>query len=64
MNNCIELYRYRDVKETQSAKDRYALIRFRSGMIRYWLFTIADTLATLAIGVCTLFCIYLAYTML
>ena len=64
MNNCIELYRYQDARKTSTAQERYEEFRFKSGMIRYWLFTIADTVATLSIGACTLFCMYLAYTML
>ena len=64
MNNYIELYRYKDTAGKQAAQERFDHIRFKSSMVRYWLFTIADTVATLSVGICTLFCIYLAYTML
>ena len=58
-NNVIELYRYTDTKERWSNKTM-----FRSDLIRYWCFTIADTITTLSIGICTAFCVYLAYTMI
>lgn len=54
-NNVIQLYSHNNSRfATQQHEKR----------IRIWLLTIADTLATVSIGCCTLFCMYLAYTML
>lgn len=54
-NNVIEFYPY---------STREYNTRRREEKIRLWLVTIADTLATVSIGCCTIFCMYLAYTML
>lgn len=59
-NNIIELYHYRDPR----TNGRQAGISYRSSMIRYWLTTITETLLTLSVSACTIFCMYLAYTML
>jgi len=64
-NNVIEIYQYRDIEPFDfSACNRRAEIRFRNSQIRFWLSTIVDTMATVAIVGCTLFCCYLAFTML
>lgn len=63
--NVIELYQYRDVEPFDyAAYNRRAELRFRSSQIRFWLSTVADILATITITGCTLFCCYLAFTML
>lgn len=53
-NNVIELYPY----------NRRNASNHRNERICCWLITIADTLTTISIGCCTIFCMYLAYTML
>ena len=64
-NNVIELYQYRDIEPFDfAAYNRRAEIRFRNSQIRFWLSTAADIMATLVIAGCTLFCCYLAFTML
>lgn len=64
-NNVIELSQYRDAEPFDfSAYNRRAEARFRSSQIRFWLSTVADTLATAIITGCTVFCCYLAFTML
>lgn len=64
-NNVIELYNYCDTNAFDyTAYNRRAQARFRRNQIRYWLFTIVDTVATISITGCTLFCCYLAFTML
>lgn len=64
-NNLIELSAYRDVEAFDFAGyNRRAELRFRSSQIRYWLTTIMDLLVTASIAGCTVFCCYLAWTML
>ena len=64
-NNVIELYQYRDIEPFDfAAYNRRAEIRFRNSQIRFWLSTAADIMATVVIAGCTLFCCYLAITML
>ena len=64
-NNVIELYQYRDIEPFAfAAYNRRAEIRFRNSQIRFWLSTAADIMATVVIAGCTLFCCYLAFTML
>lgn len=64
-NNVIELYNYRDAEPIDfSAYNRRSELRFRSSQIRFWISTTVDVLATLAITGCTVFCCYLALTML
>lgn len=64
-NNVIELYRYQEPKAFDyTAFNRRAELRFRSAQIRFWLSAAVDTVATLAITGCTVFCCYLALTML
>ena len=64
-NNVIQLYQYRDAEPFDYyAYNRRAEIRFRNSQIRYWISTVVDVLATTAIAGCTVFCCYLALTML
>ena len=64
-NNVIELYQYRDIELFDfAAYNRRAEIRFRNSQIRFWLSTAADIMTTVVIAGCTLFCCYLAFTML
>ena len=64
-NNVIELYQYRDIEPFDfAAYNRRAEIRFRNSQIRFWLSTAAEIMATVVIAGCTLFCCYLAFTML
>lgn len=64
-NNLIELSVYRDPEPFDYAGyNRRAAIRFRSSQIRFWLNTIVEALLTLSITGCTIFCCYLAWTML
>ena len=58
-NNVIELYPH----TTSHNKARRSSYRYGRSFADH-LLTIADTFATLSIGCCTLFCMYLAYTML
>lgn len=63
--NMIALYPYRDAEPFDfTAYNRRAETRFRSSMVRFWLSTVLDTLCTVAITGCTVFCCYLAFTML
>lgn len=59
-NQVIELSRYRH----QKISYQYADEPYASKSLRCWLLTIADTIMTLSVSVCTVFCMYLAYTML
>ena len=64
-HNVIELYTYQETKAFDfSGYNRRAELRFRSAQIRFWLSAVVDTLATIAITGCTVFCCYLALTML
>ena len=64
-NNVIELrnYQYREPFDYYGF-NRRAEIRFRNAQIRYWISTFVDAAATIAIAGCTVFCCYLALTML
>lgn len=64
-NNVIELYTYQDPKAFDyRGFNRRAELRFRSAQIGYWISTAVDVLATAAIAGCTVFCCWLALTML
>ena len=64
-NNLIELYTYQEPAAFDySGFNRRAEARFRAAQIRYWLSTVVDTVATVAITGCTVFCCYLALQML
>lgn len=58
-HNVIKLYPH----TASHNKERTGAYRCRRSFSERIL-TIADTFATLSIGCCTLFCMYLAYTML
>ncbi len=47
-----------------AAYNRRAETRLRNSEIRAWIQQIVDTTVTAAIGVCTVFCVFLAFTML
>ncbi len=65
MNNVIELSHYRRQEPFDfAAYNRRAKIRFRSSELRAWIMHIVETAVTAAIGICTVFCVYLAFTML
>ena len=64
-NNVIELSAYRqpeafDYKEY----NRRAKSRYRNSEIRAWILQLTETLVTATIGICTVFCVILAFTML
>lgn len=64
-NNIIELSRYRQ-RETfdYGAVNRRAALRYRNSELRAWIMHMVETAVTAAIGVCSLCCVYLAFTML
>ncbi len=65
MNNVIELTHYRKPEPfNYEAYNRRAAIRFRNSEIRAWILHLTETLVTAAIGICTVFCVILAFTML
>ena len=64
-NNLIELSHYRYAEPFDfHGYNRRAEIRFRASQIRFWVAAAVDLVATLAITGCTIFCCYLAATML
>jgi len=64
-NNIIELAQYRQHKGFDyEAYNRRAEIRFRSSEVRAWILYAVETAVTAAIGICTIFCVCLAFTML
>ena len=64
-NNVIELYTYQDSNAFDyTGFNRRAELRFRNAQIRYWISTVVDVFATTASAGCTVFCCYLALTML
>ena len=64
-NNVIELSQYRQREPFDYAEyNRRAKIRFRNSEFRAWLLYLTETAVTAAIGLCTLFCVYLVFTML
>ena len=64
-NNIIELKQFHQPEPFDfSVYNRRAEVRFRNSEIRAWITHIVDTAVTAAIGICTLFCMYLAITML
>lgn len=64
-NNVIEFAKYRSspVFDYESY-NRRAEIRFRNSEIRAWILHLVETAVTAAIGICTVFCVCLAFTML
>ena len=64
-NNVIELAGFRKAEPFDYASyNRRAEERYRSSELRAWIMHITETAVTLAIGLCSLFCVYLAFTML
>ena len=64
-NNVIELYAYQEPTAFDySGFNRRAEARFRQAQIRFWVSTVVDTIATVAIAGCTVFCCWLALSML
>lgn len=64
-NNIIELSAYRQPQPFDyAACNRRAEIRLRNSELRAWILHIVETAVTAAIGLCTLFCVGLAITML
>lgn len=64
-HNVIQLANYQEPRSFDyTAFNRRAELRFRSAQIRFWIAAAVDALATLAITGCTVFCCYIALTML
>lgn len=64
-NNVIELRHYRQPEPFDfSGCNRRAELRFRRSELRAWILCLAETAMTLSIGICAVFCVYLAITML
>jgi len=64
-NNVVELYHYREHEPFDyHGFNHRARVRFRNAQIRCWISTFLDAAATIAITGCTVFCCYLALTML
>lgn len=65
MNRVIELSNYRKPEAFDySSYNRRAEIRLRNSEIRAWILQLTETIVTAAIGICTVFCVILAFTML
>lgn len=63
--NVIDLSQYRQAENFDfSAYNRRAEIRLRNSERRAWISSIVENCVTAAIGVCSVFCTYLALTML
>ena len=64
-NNVIELNNYRQYEGFDyAAYNERAKIRLRNSELRAWILQIVETAVTAAIGICTVCCVYLAFTML
>ena len=64
-NNIIEFSLYRQPKAFDYASaNRRAALRYRNSEVRAWIMHLVETAVTAAIGVCSLCCVYLAFTML
>ena len=64
-NKVIKLANYRQAEPFDYyAYNRRAEIRFRNSELRAWILHAVETAVTVAIGICTVFCVYLAFTML
>lgn len=59
-NQVIELYEYRDCAAKVNSREKH----FPDHRTCRRIAAIADTVMSLSISVCTIFCMYLAYTML
>lgn len=65
MNNVIELSQYRRPETFDYASvNRRAASRYRNSEVRAWIMHTVETAVTGAIGICSLCCVYLAFTML
>ena len=65
INNVIELSQYRQAEVFDfAAVNRRAAARYRNSELRAWAMHIVELAVTAAIGVCSLCCVYLAFTML
>ncbi len=63
-NNIIEFPQCRQPEPFDfAAYNQRAAIRFRRSEQRAWILHWVETAVTAAIGVCTVFCTYLAFTM-
>lgn len=64
-NHVIELSQYRRRESFDyAACNRRAELRFRNSEIRAWILYAVETAVTAAIGLCTVGCVILAFTML
>ena len=64
-NNIIELKNYRKPEPFDfEAYNRRAAARYRSNERRAWIAQTVDSVVTLAIGGCSIFCAYLVFLML
>ena len=64
-NNVIELAQFRKPEAFDYASyNRRAEARYRNSEIRAWTMHLVETFVTAAIGICSLCCVYLAFTML
>lgn len=64
-NNIIDLSFYRQPESFDYASaNRRAALRYRNSEIRAWIMHAVETAVTATIGICSLFCVYLAFTML
>ena len=64
-NNIIELKNYRTPETFDfAAYNKRAKAHYRNSEIRAWISQLVDTTVTAAIGICTVFCVYLSFTML
>lgn len=64
-NNIIELSQYHQPETFDfGAVNRRAALRYRNSELRAWIMHMVETAVTATIGVCSLCCVYLAFTML
>lgn len=64
-HNVIDLSQYRQPETFDfAAYNHRAEIRLRNSEIRAWVSNIVENFVTAAIGICSVFCVYLAFTML
>ena len=64
-NNVIELSNYRPYEGfNYAAYNKRANTRLRNSELRAWTLHIVEIAVTAAIGICSVFCVYLAFTML
>ena len=64
-NKIIELSNYLQAEPFDyAASNRRAALRYRNSEIRAWTMHLIEMAVTASIGICSLFCVYLAFTML